>query len=123
MIRRIALATAFLCLPLVPPALAQEARTLSGAEISALVSDNTVEGAMTASGPYRELYLPDGTIRGEGYEGRWTVVGDTLCFAYEEGEEPDCWGATISPSNEISWVRDGVVEGTGTVVPGNPNDF
>lgn len=105
------------------PAMAQEARTLSGAEIAALVSDNTVEGAMNASGPYRELYLPDGTIRGEDYEGRWSVVGDTLCFAYGESEEPDCWGATISPSNEISWVRDGTVEGTGTIVPGNPNAF
>lgn len=110
--------SAALLLLLAVPAAAQEAsesRALSGAEIAALVSGNTVEGAMTAGGPYRETYLPDGTIRGPDYEGRWSVVGDTLCFEYDPAEEADCWGAEMGANEEIRWVRDGRVEGTGRI--------
>ncbi|KQT61850.1 MULTISPECIES: hypothetical protein [unclassified Aureimonas] len=102
---------------------AEEARKLSGPEIAALISGNTVEGAMAATGPYQEFYLPDGTIRGSGYTGKWSVVGDTLCFAYDPAKPADCWSAAVTPANEIQWLKDGKVDGTGKAKPGNVANF
>lgn len=102
---------------------AQEARKLGGAEISTLISGNTVEGAMAASGPYKEFYMPDGTIRGSGYTGKWSVVGDTLCFAYDPAKPADCWSAAVTPANEIQWMKDGKIDGTGKATPGNTGNF
>ena len=110
-------------LPFVVPAVAQEDRALSGAEISRMISGNTVEGNMAAGGPYREFYLPDGTLRGSNYDGRWNVVGDTLCFSYDATAPAQCWSARINRSNEISWIRDGIVDGNGVIQPGNPANF
>ena len=102
---------------------AEEARKLGGAEIAALISGNTVEGAMVATGPYQEFYLPDGTIRGSGYTGKWSVVADTLCFAYDPAKPADCWSAAVTPANEIQWLKDGKIDGTGKATPGNKGNF
>ena len=107
----------------VAPALAQEDRLLSGPEVAQMISGNTVEGTMAAGGPYREFYLPDGTIRGSNYDGRWSVVDDTLCFTYDAATPPQCWSARINRSGEISWIKNGVVDGNGIVQPGNPANF
>ena len=104
-------------------AAAQEYRVLSGAEIGQMISGNTVQGTMAAGGPYREFYLPDGTLRGSNYDGRWSLVGDTLCFSYDPKTEAQCWGAKISQSGEISWMKDNVVDGNGTIELGNPGNF
>jgi hypothetical protein len=87
-------------------AMAQDLAT--GAEISAAITGNTVQGSMSASGAYTEFYAADGAIKANGYTGTWTVEGDAMCFDYGEGK--DCWGVRI----------DG---GTGTIVAGNPNNF
>ena len=105
------------------PAKAQEERALSGAEVAQIISGNTVQGNMAAGGPYREFYLPDGTLRGSNYDGRWSVVGDTLCFTYDATTPAQCWSARINRSKEISWIKNGIVDGTGVIQPGNPANF
>lgn len=102
------------------PALAAAEKTLTGDEIRATVSDATVQGAMDASGAYTEFYAADGTIRGSDYTGAWSVEGDTMCFDYGEG--PDCWSVGLT-GDQVRWIKDGAVLGTGTRLDGNPNGF
>ena len=99
-------------------AVAQELAT--GAEISAAITGNTVQGSMTASGAYTEFYAADGAIKAKDYSGKWTVEGDAMCFDYGEGK--DCWGVRID-GEAVTWVKDGADGGTGTIVAGNPNGF
>jgi hypothetical protein len=104
---------------LATPGFAQELAT--GDQIRAAVAGNTVMGSMSASGAYTEFYATDGTIRSADYAGRWTVEGDTMCFAY--GEDPaTCWSVSLA-GDQVSWLVGGVVEGSGTIVPGNPNGW
>lgn len=110
--------TALALLALSAPAFAETLAT--GAEITAAISGNTVQGSMTASGAYTEFYAADGAIKGDGYTGIWSVEGDTMCFDYGEGK--DCWGVRID-GEAVTWVQDGADGGTGTIVPGNPNNF
>ena len=76
---------------------------------------------MEASGAYSEFYQADGTIKGKDYTGAWSIEGDAMCFQY--GTDPkSCW-QVLGEGNQVQWVKDGNVEGTGTVVTGNPNNF
>ncbi len=115
MIRRIALAT----LLLATPALADTPAT--GEAIRAAISGNTVQGSMSATGAYTEFYAADGVIKGADYAGMWSIEGDTMCFVYGE-TPPDCWNARVA-GDQITWVKDGADLGTGTILPGNPNNF
>ncbi len=108
----------------VTPLVAQEQpRVLSGSEIETLIAGNTVVGNMAAGGPYEEFYLPDGTLRGSNYDGKWSVVGDTLCFEYDSTSPAQCWGASLTASGEVLWLKNGVIDGNGIVQPGNPSQF
>jgi hypothetical protein len=109
-----------LALALAVPLAAQAQDLATGAAITAAISGNTVQGSMTASGAYTEFYAADGTIRGQGYTGTWTVEGDAMCFDYGEGK--DCWNVRID-GEAVTWVQDGADGGTGTIVAGNPNNF
>ena len=101
------------------PALAQDAA--SGDAIKAAIAGNTVQGSMVASGVYTEFYAADGTIRGKDYTGAWRVVGDSMCFKY--GADPEaCWAVGLA-GDQVTWLKDGKADGTGTIVPGNPNGF
>lgn len=100
------------------PALAETMAT--GAEITAAISGNTVQGSMSASGGYTEFYAADGTIKGKDHTGAWTIEGDTMCFNY--GDAPDFWSVRID-GEAVTWVQNGVDGGTGTIVAGNPNNF
>ena len=101
------------------PSFAGEMAT--GDQISAAISGNTVQGSMVAAGAYTEFYGADGVIKGKDYSGKWRVNGDTMCFQY--GTDPEaCWGVKISGS-DVTWVKDGKDDGTGTIVTGNPNNF
>ena len=101
------------------PAWAQD--LASADAIRAAVSDHTVVGSMADSGAYTEFYAADGTIRGDGYTGTWTVEGDAMCFDY--GEDPaTCWQVRLS-GEQVAWVQDGAERGTGTIIVGNPNGF
>ena len=109
-----------LALALTLPLAAQAQELATGADITAAISGNTVQGSMTASGAYTEFYAADGTIRGDGYTGTWTVEGDAMCFDYGEGK--DCWNVRID-GEAVTWVQDGADGGTGTIVAENPNNF
>lgn len=115
MFRRTLLA-ALIALPL--PAFAQDLAT--GDAIKAAIAGKTVQGSMVDSGAYTEFYAEDGTIRGSGYTGKWTVQDNAMCFDYGEGA--DCWGVKIA-GDSVTWVKDGADVGTGTLVAGNPNNF
>lgn len=93
----------------------------SGDALRAALAGNTVQGSMAASGGFTEFYAEDGTIRGAGYTGRWSVEGNQMCFAYD-GNPPGCWGAQIDGS-QVIWLGGSGEEGTGTILPGNPNGF
>lgn len=99
----------------------QAAEMLSGDQIKSLVSGNTVQGSMEASGAYSEFYQEDGMIKGDGYSGAWSIEGDTMCFQY--GADPAaCWEVGMD-GDTVQWIKDGKIDGTGTVVAGNPNNF
>ena len=100
---------------------AGSALAASGAEIKAAIAGNTVQGSMLGTGAYAEFYAPDGAIKGKDYTGKWSVKGDSMCFQY--GADPEsCWGVAITGSS-VTWLKDGKEDGTGTIVPGNPNNF
>ena len=93
----------------------------TGEQISAAISGNTVQGSMIASGAYTEFYGADGVIKGKDYAGKWRVNADTMCFQY--GEDPEaCWQVKLD-GDQVTWVKDGKDDGTGTIVKGNPNNF
>jgi hypothetical protein len=103
--------------------LALAGQTLSGPEITKLVSGNTVQGSMQDSGAYSEYYDEDGTIKGKDYTGKWTVESDTMCFVYKAADPKMCWSVAVN-NGEVSWVdAAGKVDGTGAVVKGNPNNY
>jgi hypothetical protein len=104
---------------LAAPAVAAD--KLSGAQIQQIVAGNTVQGSMEGTGAYAEFYQKDGTIKGEGYVGAWTIEGDTMCFQY--GSDPKACFAVAKEGDAIQWIKDGKVEGTGAVAPGNPNNY
>ena len=102
-------------------AMAHAADKLNGAQIRTAVSGNTVQGMMEGTGAYAEFYQNDGVIRGDGYTGVWAIEGDAMCFQY--GSDPKaCW-EVVKDGDLIQWLKDGKVEGSGTVAPGNPNNF
>jgi hypothetical protein len=90
-------------------------------QITAAVSDNTIQGNMDSSGPYAEYYAADGTVFGKDYKAKWSVEGDTMCWVYE-GTPKDCWGVEIE-GDQVRWVKDGKAQGSGTVLKGNTNNF
>lgn len=93
----------------------------TGEQITTAISGNTVQGSMMASGAYTEFYGADGVIKGKDYSGKWRVNGDTMCFQY--GQDPEgCWQVKLD-GNQVTWVKDGKDDGTGTIVTGNPNNF
>nr|WP_298682804.1 hypothetical protein [uncultured Dongia sp.] len=93
----------------------------TGDAIKAAIGGNSVQGNMDASGPYAEFYQADGIIKGKDYTAKWTVEGDTMCFLYD-GSPKDCWAVEIT-GDQVKWWKDGKSGGTGTILPGNPNNF
>ena len=93
----------------------------TGDQINAAISGNTVQGSMIVSGAYTEFYGADGVIKGKDYSGKWRVNGDTMCFQY--GQDPEaCWQVKLD-GTQVTWVKEGKDDGTGTIVKGNPNNF
>ena len=95
--------------------------TATAEQIAAAIPGNTVQGSMIASGAYTEFYGTDGVIKGKDYSGKWRITGDTMCFQY--GQDPEaCWQVRLD-ADQVTWVKDGKDDGTGTIVKGNPNNF
>lgn len=103
-----------------PVAVADEAPTAT--EITAAVSDHTYQGSMSKGGSgFAEYYAPDGTIRGDGYTGKWRVEDGVMCFRY--GEDPErCFEVTINGPSMVMY-KDGKIDGNGMLVEGNPLSF
>ena len=117
-IKRVLSATVFF---LATTALSHAGAVATGEQITAAISGNTVQGSMMASGAYTEFYGADGVIKGKDYAGKWRVNADTMCFQY--GQDPEaCWQVRLD-GDQVTWVKDGKDDGTGTVVKGNPNNF
>lgn len=86
------------------------------------VVGNTVTGTMSPDSAYTEFYAEDGSIHGASYEARWTIQDDQMCFDYDEAPEIDCYRVKID-GDSIEWHRQDEVQGKGTLVEGNPNNF
>ena len=95
---------------------------LSGDGIKAMMSDATVEGKMNDGTSYSEFYEADGKIKAKEYAGRWTIEGSTMCFVYSTKPQKMCYQIGQG-ANGIEWIRDGKVQGTGTVVKGNVRQY
>lgn len=92
------------------------------ATIKDRIIGNTVAGTMSPDSAYTEYYAPDGSIHGAGYQARWQLDGDRMCFEYDEAPQADCYQVRIE-GDAVEWQRDGETQGQGTIVKGNPNDF
>ena len=97
----------------------QAAEMANGEQIQAMLSGNTLQGS-TGKDAYAEYYDPDGTLRGNGYSGKWKVEGNTGCMDYGGGFS--CWTGLIDGNANI-WYKDGKVDAAGMMIPGNPNKF
>ncbi|MGF1527880.1 MAG: hypothetical protein ACFCBW_13980 [Candidatus Competibacterales bacterium] len=95
---------------------------LDGAEIETVMANKTVQGTMINGARYLEFYGANGEIRGNGYTGRWHVEGDQMCFRYRRERVPSCWEVGLM-GDQVRWLKKDDVEGTGTVIPGNPYNF
>jgi hypothetical protein len=89
-------------------------------EIQQTMADHTYAGGML-SGAFTEYYAADGTIKGEGYTGKWEATDNGMCFQY--GDDPkNCWDLKIDGA-AVTLVKDGKIDGSGVVVKGNTNGF
>jgi hypothetical protein len=93
----------------------------SGKQIKKAMAGNTVEGSMQASGRYTEFYSNDGTVLGKGYKAMWRIEGDDMCWIYKD-QPKDCWQAAIK-GKSVQWIKNNKVQGNGTIVQGNTNNF
>ncbi len=104
---------------LASPAMAQDLATAD--QIKAALAGNTVMGSMAASRAYAEFYAADGTIRAADYSASWAIADNAMCFTYGEGAAI-CWNVRLL-GDSVTWVSNGNVEGTGTILQGNPNNW
>jgi hypothetical protein len=100
---------------------AEQTPLASGQQLKNAITGNTVQGSMDGAGRYTEFYAKDGTVRSKDYQAKWSIEGDQMCWVYE-GQPKDCWRATIK-GNNVKWVKDGKVQGSGTIVQGNSNRY
>ncbi len=100
---------------------AEQTPLASGHQLKTAIAGNTVQGSMDGAGRYSEFYAKDGTVRSKDYQAKWSIEGDQMCWVYD-GQPKDCWRATIK-GNHVKWMKDGKVQGTGTIVQGNSNRY
>lgn len=109
-------------LALMVPAAASAADEPSADEIADAVSDHTFQGSMSkADSTFAEYYSSDGSIRADGYSGKWRTEDGAMCFQY--GSDPErCFQVKLrGPSMEM--YNDGKLDGNGMLIDGNPSDF
>lgn len=110
----------FLSLAVSMPVTADNAPTAD--EVTAAVSDHTYQGSMSVAGSgFAEYYASDGSIKADGYAGKWRTENGAMCFQY--GDKPEsCFEVRFNgPSMEM--YVDGKLDGNGMLIEGNPNDF
>jgi hypothetical protein len=71
------------------------------------------------------LYNPDGTIHGSSadgaYQGKWHIDGDTLCLEYDE--PLGCRKIALDGDKVTYITEEGEIDGSGTLIKGNPNHY
>jgi len=94
-----------------------------GSEIRGLIIGNTLTGETTKLGTFAYYYNKDGTIQGADSKGTWMIKDNALCLNGSGADTtPRCWKFGRDGHN-FQLILDGSVVGTGSVVPGNPNDL
>ena len=93
----------------------------TGTQLKNALSGNTVEGSMQASGRYAEFYAKDGSVLAKDYKAIWRIEGNDMCWIYKD-QPKDCWQAAIK-GKSVQWVKNNKVQGNGTIVQGNTNNF
>jgi len=95
---------------------------LMGSEIQGLIIGNTLTGETSKAGSFAYYYNKNGTIHGTDYKGTWTIKDNALCLTGADETQPRCWRFGRDGHN-FQLILDGSVVGTGSVLPGNPNDL
>jgi hypothetical protein len=112
----------FFLLTLASQACSESLLALStGTQLKNALSGNTVEGSMQASGRYTEFYAKDGTVLAKDYKAIWRIEGNDMCWIYKD-QPKDCWQAAIK-GKSVQWIKNNKVQGNGTIVQGNTNNF
>lgn len=105
-----------------------EGKPLTGDELRALVTGNTVSGRHDSGMPYSEFHSPDGRVFGHNNhdpvrDGCWQVRGDSVCYSYARGKAPGlfCWQFYhASDGNYRILLPSSGTMGSATVARGNP---
>jgi hypothetical protein len=103
---------------------------MSATDIAAALANNTARGVTTNGQPYTMYFASDGQERfregGFGDSGTWRVLPDgRFCSALSRvsNRHPECYLMYRSGSAIIFQRPDGVIVGSFTIVPGNPEDL
>lgn len=104
------------------------AEPLTGAQLQAEVSGNTLTGYNTSGVVFSEYHAPDGRILGHNnsevvVDGCWQVRDDAVCYYYARGTRPGvfCWRfERAGPSGYSIASTESAVTGVTRLEPGNP---
>ncbi len=123
MVKSLKLAASIAALVVGLSASAQAADMANDEQIKTAVSDMTIHGSMVDSKkPYVEFYQADGTIKGDGYSGTWSVKDSSMCYQYGSDDPARCWQVDIH-GPIMHWYKDGKIDGAGVAIDGNFNKF
>jgi hypothetical protein len=100
---------------------ADDAKPLTGTEITALLSGNTVKGSN-----FSEYYDPSGAVRGSdkgaAYTGSWRVANDALCVDFASYNYKECITISAAAAGKYEF-KDSKDTHTNTIVKGNPGNL
>ncbi len=94
---------------------------LSGEQIRAALSGNTLTGYKTDLGDIAVYFAPDGTLRDKDGAGSWSIADNNLCIELPDKPQT-CWNMGRE-GDILHWYFDGEVLGEGTVKAGNVNGY
>jgi hypothetical protein len=84
---------------------------------------NTISGEVDGK-PFTEYFNPDGTISGDGVEGRykgqWVISGARMCLHYDD-DAKNVWDCSLvdAGDGQLTWTGNGEAN-IMRLVPGNP---
>lgn len=110
---------------------AEERSFLTLEEISKAIIGNTMTGEAKDGSAYAEYYAPDGTIHGTSenggaYKASWWLrkEDNLMCFRYGDGAfEAGCVRLSLVGDKVDFVLMDGTVEGSATLLTGNPKNL
>ena len=106
----------------------EESKTVSGAELRQIISDNTVTGRHDNGMPYSEWHAPDGRVLGHNNRvanenACWDIKDNAVCYYYNGGVSKGvfCW--TFTRVSDVDFHLQSVeseTQATGLWQAGNP---